>query len=278
MRVIGSVGSVLVAALLVAHGGQAASRKKTNTIARPSYASAATAIDCSNAIQALPKVRGLSRAFEALASRPALKTGVAGRRDEFENDEAYHDRLDRIWRSPLGGTDRIIIEKSLSPLDVSFNANRYELEVANVARSDADHRLWNGNAPFWLTTIGSSLSGRNYTASNAFGISASVRSITGATVSLMYLPLVERGPLRVRKYGSYDLVFNVHTDDARRFKQIGKLVIVARAKSPFVFHKRKASTATLDDPVETRTSSYGLHVEVECIIAVAGDKEIGRYE
>ncbi len=199
-----------------------------------------------------------------------------GLKDEFETDAAYQARLDSVWSKPLDANGRLVVALDTPPFDTAFDAEAGKINITNFAVPDYDHALATGKTPFYQIDVASALDSKTYRAANAFGVNAVVHSLNGTQVSLIADDLASKGILEKGSYG-YGLHFATSVTDARLFKRIGKLIVVVRGAIPLTYYRRRKLPATLDDPIETVTSNFGLHAHVECIVAVAGSKEIARF-
>lgn len=280
MRVTVSVvlALVLAAQASALHSQKASRHSGPRRSAAPAfdpkaYATSIAGVDCSNV---LSRYRGIIP-FERVA-RNILQKGQSAipAKSEFETSTTFQDRAQAIYRSYLGGTDKVVAAIPLPAYHLTYDADKATMQVV-AYRRDYDSRGLSTSpfGDFAANVFSVDGQGGAYTASNAYGATVRVdkTTVTNAAIQFDLNGQYERnvGTLAEAKY-----TLQMQPDVARLFKNNGMMLVVGTARFPFVSREYVHSAPTISDPSDFTSITYGLRIAPQCIIFAHDGIEDGR--
>jgi hypothetical protein len=231
----------------------------------PKKAVASVEVPFDNDIEKLPaKFRGNNpiTIYSAL-----LKNAAKYQKSEFETNDAFQEKLERLDESPLVGKlkyNSTVAIPLLTSFKSSYDADSKTMTVSipltSIQDSDLSEAITyelpgkgmysyapetvSGNAIEVFTTLSES---KKYTGSNAFGVKV---KITGKLYDTFALAVKNDHNL-MNNGGVITLNIPMPPDKAREAKAAGNILLVGELLYPYLGHGTYHSTATINEPVET---------------------------
>lgn len=249
----------------------APTKKAQLSVSPAAYATSVADVSCTNVAQrraSLKSALPIIRRMTSNARTPLQK-------DEFETTAAFQERQAAHYRQLLGGTDKIVLAHKLDPVFdvVKYDADKGVVEIGLYEEDNYHRRSRTGEADYSIDLFRETLSTDTYVASNAYGATREVESSSKVRAALLF-PANQLTAGMPRKYDYIKLAMS--PEEARRFKADPIALIVATLRPPYVFYDYERIAPTIDYPYETRRGSYGVKVNLQCIVFLSGDREVYR--
>lgn len=265
----------------------AASRPKAELYARKpveqlhsaaAYAAANAGLNCANLENRATDIISINKAWSALSVKSNVADGSIGDKREFETTSAYHDRLDDYWTKSLGGSNIIVIEKSLKVTDYHYDADKNVISIVNPIRyakhySDNYKKYESGI----IDAFYSQLSHSSYSAKNAYGLSKQVYKDRSVQGELIFNPKYKLESSIYRR-DEYVLDIPITLEEAKLFSNKMKITYLARKITPFTVTGLITNKPTINDPFDDRVYLYGFNIEPMCIIVKIGNKKQKKFD
>jgi hypothetical protein len=236
------------------------------------YAESVADVDCANVVQRHTGVRDLDPVLRAIVQREGSQIV----KDEFETSPAFEQRSATHYEQLFGGTSKLVLVRKMDPVfyTVKYDADRGVMQIGRPFEPDIYNNGRGGaSGEHSLQLFRDTLATKTYEASNAYGATTEVESSTKMRAALLF-PTSQIPPLPGREYAPIEVPMG--TETARKFKANPLMLVVARLRPPYLVQAYDRSKATIDWPYETRLTSYGLKVDMQCIVFASGSDEIYR--
>ncbi len=156
---------------------------------------------------------------------------------------------------------------------LKYDADAGIMEIGIYDEDVYHNRRGGGPADYSIQLYRDTTSTETYVGSNAYGATREVESSRRVRATLLF-PADQLSSDMPRKYENLKLPMSA--DRGRRFKADPSLLIVAKLRAPYLVYDYERSAATIDYPYETRRHSYGLKVNLECLVLMSGSEEVHR--
>jgi hypothetical protein len=274
MRLLSPALLALLVALPPPVSGKAASLK-TERLSAATYARAVQNITCENA----PSLSSLGSYLPMALKKIALsqKLDATGNlvRDEYETTAQYQERVEEFWGSAFGRSNRIFVARELSPLEISYNADDGSMYVTHIFSPLTKSQRGLAVQIFFGERRSSSEQ-----VQNVFGAKTTLTRESHVTGNLVLDPAtkVTRHPRFVRGRMFEDeagFSFPLSVDQAKLLKREPTMLLVGKLHKPVPAIGFKRFQATFQDPTDTTIRIFDFTVEAECLIFLAGNKQVG---